>query len=83
MRPNSGNAKRRANNQTTMKIAIFEDDHGFATRLETLIRHYTHHPTAINTGVAGEITNWINKTKEPVLYLLDIVACGVTVQQHH
>jgi len=62
-----------------MKIAIFEDDHCFATKLETLIRQHTHHPTVINTGVEKEITSWINKTKEPVLYLLDIVACGVTV----
>jgi len=71
--------KREFINKMHPKIAIFEDDHGFATRLETLIRHYTHHPTAINTGVAGEITSWINKTTEPVLYLLDIVACGVTI----
>jgi len=66
------------NKQTkiTMKIAIFEDDQPFATQLETLIRQYTHHPTAINTGVVDEILNWINKTTEPVLYLLDIMSCG-------
>ena len=62
-----------------MKIAIFEDDPQFAARLETHIRKYTHHPTAINTAVAEEIINWITKTTEPVLYLLDIVACGYAI----
>ena len=64
--------------EPTMKIAIFEDDRSFASQLETLIRQYTHHPTAINTGVADEIINWIGKVTEPVLYLLDIVSCGKT-----
>jgi len=62
-----------------MNIAIFEDDKDFSMQLETLIRQYTHYPTAINTDIAEEITSWINKTTEPVLYLLDIVAYGATV----
>ena len=66
----------RKQTDNTMKIAIFEDDRYFAAQLETLIRQYTHRPTAINTGVADEIINWIKKTAEPVLYLLDIMSCG-------
>ena len=61
-----------------MQIAVFEDDLTFATQLETLIRQYTHHPTSINTCVAGEIFNWIKKTVEPALYLLDIMSDGQT-----
>ena len=62
-----------------MRIAIFEDDRPFAMQLESLIRQYTHHPTAINTGIADEFINWIMKTTEPVLYLLDIVSCGKAI----
>ena len=61
-----------------MRIAIFEDDRGFATWLENLIRQLTHHPTAINTGTVGDIIRWIKKTADPVLYLLDVVADGNT-----
>ncbi len=56
-----------------MKTTIFEDDREFATSLEHLIRQYTHHPTGINTRDITEITGWINKTSEPVLYRLDII----------
>jgi len=59
-----------------MQIAVFENDQTFAIQLETLIRQHTHHPTSINTCVAGEIFNWIKKTAEPTLYLLDIMSDG-------
>ena len=56
-----------------MKIAIFEDDREFANNLERLIRQYTHYPTVINTGDIEEMARWIEKTAEPVLYVLDII----------
>jgi len=62
-----------------MKIAIFENDRQFAERLEAVVCHCTHHPAAINTGDADEIIGWFERTAEPVLFLLDIVAGGKTV----
>ena len=62
-----------------MRIAILEDDREFAARLEHLIRQYTHHPTAINTGDDGELVRWIDKTNEPVLFLLDIMLDNKTL----
>jgi len=56
-----------------MKIAVFEDDRKFSKCLERIIRQYTHNPTAINTANTGELSLWIKKTTEPILYFLDIM----------
>jgi len=61
-----------------MRIAVFEDDPKFAAWLESIIRRHTHHPTAINTGTAGELIRWIKRAADPVLYLLDIESDGKT-----
>jgi len=62
-----------------IRVAVFEDDRDFAAQLECLIRQYTHHPTAINTASIEELTRWIEKTDEPVLYFLDIVSDDKTL----
>ena len=56
-----------------MKVVVFEDNKKFAANLERIIRQCTHHPTSINTDDIADVTCWVEKTTEPVLYFLDIV----------